>query len=45
MEVSTIDDIINKYSANNEVLLQRALKRADVLEKTVNGEYFVQKDR
>lgn len=37
LEVETIDDIMHKYAADKADLLQAAMKRAEVLERTVNA--------
>ena len=44
LEVETIDDILHRQNMDNAAVLQRALKRADVLEKTINqGGYQMEK--
>lgn len=42
-EVESIDTLLSKYNTDNAELLRRALKRADILEKTVTAGFDEQK--
>ena len=45
LEVEAINSLLGKSKADNEEILQRALKRADQLEKAMNSEQFGKDDR